>query len=44
MSRRIYIPSSTVSDYYYLKQNYKLALKNAYKGAELSKKMMGITM
>ena len=33
---------ATVSDYYYLKQNYKLALKNAYKGAELSKKMTGL--
>ena len=33
---------AAVSDYYYLKQKYKLALKNAYKGAELSKKITGL--
>ncbi|MEK9620460.1 MAG: hypothetical protein VW078_10245, partial [Flavobacteriales bacterium] len=33
----------TISEYYILKHQYNLALKNAIKGAELSKQMTGLT-
>ena len=33
----------TISEYYILKEQYNLALKNAKKGAELSKQMTGLT-